>query len=122
LAFKKVKRPIAYLCLFASLIVSYFVAPSAAVGHGVGVSLAYGLLLLSPVYFAGIVFACSFRVADLAGPAIGANMLGSVLGGWVEYLTMATGIRALALLALLFYLASLFLLSRIRNTPDGVTG
>ena len=122
LAFNKVNRPIAYLCLFASLIVSYLVPPSAAVGHGVGVSFAYGLLLLSPVYFAGIVFACSFRVADLAGPAIGANMLGSVLGGWVEYLTMATGIRALALLALLFYLASLLLLSRIRNARDGVTG
>ena len=30
-----------------------------------------------------------------------------MLGGWVEYATMMTGIRAMALLALAFYLASL---------------
>jgi SAM-dependent methyltransferase len=110
LIFNRLNQSFAYLCLFLSLLASYFVSPSIALGQGAGGSIAYGLLLLSPVYFAGIVFARSFRVAKLAGPAIGANMLGSVLGGWVEYLTMATGIRALALLALLFYLASLFLL------------
>lgn len=116
LTFTRVNRFVAYLFLFASLIVSYLVSPTVAVGHGVGVSLAYGLLLLSPVFFAGIIFAISFRAAKMAGPAIGANMLGSVLGGWVEYLTMATGIKALALLALMFYLASLFLVFMFRNT------
>jgi SAM-dependent methyltransferase len=122
LAFTRVNRILAYVFLFTSLIVSYLVSPTVAVGHGVGVSLAYGLLLLSPVYFAGIIFATSFRSAEMAGPAIGANMLGSVLGGWVEYLTMATGIRALALLALVFYLASLALVFVFRKTQGAESG
>ena len=62
--------------------------------------------MLSPVFFSGLVFARSFRGTRAAGPAMGANMLGAVLGGWAEYATMAVGIRALLLLALGFYAAS----------------
>ena len=68
--------------------------------------------MVSPVYFAALIFARSFRRAVEPGPAIGFNVLGSVLGGWVEYSTMATGIRAMALLALVFYLFSLLALVR----------
>jgi hypothetical protein len=41
---------------------------------------------------------------------MGANILGSVLGGWIEYSTMALGMRALVLLAGSFYLGSMALL------------
>jgi hypothetical protein len=68
------------------------------------------------VYFAGLVFARSFSRASLAAPAIGANILGSVLGGWIEYSTMALGVRALVLLAGTFYLLSLLLLRGARDT------
>jgi hypothetical protein len=115
LLFKAINQWVAYAGLFLSLVTSYLVSPQVAVGHGTGASLAYGFMLLLPVYFAGIVFARSFSFAEFAGPAIGANMLGSVLGGWVEYLTMATGIRALALIALSLYLASFFLWMRFRK-------
>jgi hypothetical protein len=47
------------------------------------------------VYFAGLVFAQSFARATTPGSAIGANMLGAVVGGWAEYASMALGIRAL---------------------------
>jgi len=67
---------------------------------------------LLPIYFAGLIFARSFRLAEVSGPAIGVNVLGSVLGGWVEYATMAFGIRSLALLALFFYLMSLLMQQR----------
>jgi hypothetical protein len=78
--------------------------------------LALSVVLLSPVYFAGLVFARSFRSAPLAGPAIGANILGSVLGGWIEYSTMALGMRALVVLAAGFYALSLLLLLRRRES------
>ncbi len=102
----------AYPLLVVALLASYLYEPTSAVGGGLGSSLAYGLFLLLPVYFAGIIFAQSFRMAKLAGPAIGANMFGAVLGGWVEYLSMLVGFRALVLLALLLYMASLLMYLR----------
>ncbi len=107
---RSVPYPVAYGLLLVSLIASFWLQPAAVLGHGTGAGLAYGLMLLSPVYFAGLVFARSFKMAQLAGPAIGANMMGSVLGGWVEYSTMAIGIRALVLLATAFYVGSLLCL------------
>jgi hypothetical protein len=105
-----IQYPVAYGALILSLVFSYWVQPTSVLGQGTGLALAYGLLLLSPIFFAGLVFARSFRTASLAGPAIGANIMGSVLGGWVEYSTMAVGIRALVLLAAAFYVFSLLLL------------
>jgi len=104
---RHIPYPLAYGLLSLALLVSYWLQPSVVLGRGTTLGLVYGLILLSPVYFAGLVFARSFRMAALAGPAIGANMMGSVLGGWVEYSTMATGIRSLVLLALVFYVGSL---------------
>ncbi len=98
--------PAAYAALAAALVAGYLVGPEAALGRGSAFALLYALLLLAPIYFAGLVFSRSFRGAALGGTAIGVNVLGSVLGGWTEYATMAVGIRALALLALTFYLAS----------------
>jgi len=97
---------LAYLGLLLALAASWAVDPHAALGRGLGASLACTLIVLSPVFFSGLVFAGSFRGTRAAGPAMGANMLGAVLGGWAEYATMAVGIRALLLVALAFYVAS----------------
>jgi hypothetical protein len=103
---------LAYAGIAGSLLLGYFVGPAAVLGRGLGPSLVYALVLLLPVYFAGLIFARSFRLAEAGGTAIGVNILGSVLGGWVEYSTMILGIRALALLALFFYLMSLLMQQR----------
>ena len=97
----------AYGLLALSLTLSYWIDPASVLGQGQLPALGYGLFILSPIYFAGLIFAQSFRTATVAGPALGANILGAVLGGWAEYATMATGIRSMVLLALAFYLASL---------------
>jgi SAM-dependent methyltransferase len=110
IAFHRIPYALSYGGLAASLAVSFLIDPGMVLGAGAGAALGFGLVLLSPVYFAGLVFARSFRVADLAAPAIGANILGSVLGGWIEYGTMALGMRALVLLAATFYLCSLAML------------
>jgi SAM-dependent methyltransferase len=105
---------VAYTALFFALAASFLVQPQAALGKGSLISLGYGLLCLSPVFFAGLVFARSFRDATDAGTALGANILGAVLGGWSEYATMLFGIRAMVVLAALFYFASLIMLLRAR--------
>lgn len=101
----------AYAALVVCLVLSFFVEPSVVLGAGTGPMLGYALFILSPIYFAGIVFAQSFRLSETAGPAIGANILGAVLGGWVEYATMMTGIKTMVLLALALYLASMIALA-----------
>lgn len=111
--------PVAYAALMVSLMVSYWLQPEVVLGKGAAWAVAYGLVLLSPIYFAGLIFARSFRIATLAGPALGANIMGSVLGGWTEYATMAVGIRALVLLAAAFYIISLLLLAKPRPLPTG---
>jgi len=112
--------PPAYAALAVFLAAGYLVGPAAALGRGTWAALLYALLLLAPVYFAGLVFSRSFSRAAASGPAIGVNILGAVVGGWAEYSTMAVGIRGLALLALAFYLASWLALRRWERQPQAV--
>lgn len=97
----------AFAMLFFVLVAGYLTDPGDFLSRGTGTALLYGLFILSPVYFAGLIFAQSFRLSAAAGPAIGANILGAVLGGWVEYATMVTGIRSMVLLAFCLYAAAL---------------
>jgi len=99
-------RPYAYAGLAVLLLAGWHFGPEVVVGKGEAAAFGYALFLLSPVFCAGIVFASSFAQAPNAGAALGANILGAVLGGWSEYATMATGIRFMALIALGLYLAS----------------
>lgn len=112
----------AFIVLFLVLGAGYLTDPGDFLGRGTGWALLYGLFILSPVYFAGLIFAQSFRLSAAAGPAIGANILGAVLGGWVEYATMVTGIRSMVLLAFCLYAAALvaLLVWRRRATAAGL--
>ena len=103
-------RPLAYVGLAVLLLAGWFVGPEIVLGKDWTAGLGYALFLLSPVFCAGIVFATSFDRSKDAGPVLGANILGAVLGGWAEYASMATGIRFMALVALGLYAASLICL------------
>jgi hypothetical protein len=73
-----------------------------------------------PVFFAGIVFIRRFAEAGFAAEAIGSNLLGSLVGGIAESLSLALGLRALLLLAMLLYAAA-WLISIRRSKPVLVT-
>jgi SAM-dependent methyltransferase len=64
------------------------------------------ILALGPMFFAGIIFAVSFRDATSPDLAFGSNIAGSVLGGLAESFSMLLGFQHLLLLAMLFYLLS----------------
>jgi SAM-dependent methyltransferase len=114
-AFKFDLRPVAYAALGILLVLGWFIGPDVALGKGLNTGLLYALFLLSPVFCAGIIFATSFSRSQSAGMALGANILGAVLGGWSEYATMATGIRFMALVALALYAGSLIALAAARK-------
>lgn len=48
--------------------------------------------------------------------SLGSNLLGAVVGGCLEYLSMVVGLGALALLAFALYLVALLILQR-RGSP-----
>jgi SAM-dependent methyltransferase len=66
------------------------------------------LLALGPMFFAGVIFARSFRDAPQPDLAFGSNIAGSVVGGIAESLSMLLGFQHLLLVALLFYLLSIW--------------
>jgi spermidine synthase len=71
-----------------------------------------------PIFFAGIVFIQSFARAGFSGAALGSNLLGALVGGLLESLSLWTGIRSLLILAGLFYLASWILLRTPAQAAD----
>jgi hypothetical protein len=68
-----------------------------------------------PVFFAGIIFSTTFREASSPSAVFGANLIGAMLGGFCEYLTMAVGSRSLSALVIAAYLGSMLVLATSRR-------
>jgi spermidine synthase len=69
-------------------------------------ALGVGAITTLPMLFSGIIFARSFAAAPHRNTAIGANLLGALVGGVLEPVTFLTGIRFLLVLVAVLYLAS----------------
>jgi hypothetical protein len=65
-------------------------------------------LAMAPMYFAGVIFARTFRDSPNPDQAFGANIAGSVVGGFSESFSMLLGFRCLLLLAMACYALSAF--------------
>jgi hypothetical protein len=118
---KRVSVMLCYLLLAAGLLASYF-WPVGYWADGGG-ALAYALAaayLAVPIFMAGMIFAFTFRSARLGSLALASNLLGAVLGGTAEYLSLAYGIRSLSLLALAMYGGSLLCWLLRRGAPSKV--
>jgi len=92
--------------LLVALIAVYLVPFSRIPGSTLAVGSLAAALFAVPVFFAGLLFACEFRSTRLASAALAANMLGAVVGGLMENLSLVTGLRALLLIAALFYVVA----------------
>jgi hypothetical protein len=94
----------AFLALAAGLLAATLLDPSRLLG----LPRAAQLLLAAPLYavpflFASLIFASSFQKTSAPADALASNLLGSVLGGALECLSFATGLRALGFVALGLY-------------------
>jgi SAM-dependent methyltransferase len=70
-------------------------------------SLFYGLLVFSPVFCAGLLFSSSFKRSSSTATDFGANLLGAIVGGVGEYLSLLAGYRFLLILVAACYLAAI---------------
>jgi hypothetical protein len=66
------------------------------------------LLALGPMFFAGVIFAQSFRDAPDPDQAFGSNIAGAVMGGLAESFSTLLGFRHLLILAIGFYVLSIW--------------
>ena len=80
-----------------------------------GESLFYGLLVFSPVFCAGLLFSSSFRRSASTATDFGANLLGAIVGGVGEYLSLLAGYRFLLILVAACYLAAIVTAPRIAD-------
>jgi hypothetical protein len=71
-----------------------------------------GPIMAVPVFFAGIIFSSELRSREDAAASLGSNLCGAVVGGLLENLSMLVGLKAIVLLALAFYLLSMFVAVR----------
>ena len=72
-----------------------------------------GALTSLPMLFSGIVFVGSFATAKDKSNALGANLIGALVGALLQSITFITGIKALLLLV-----AGLYLLSLVTALPQ----
>jgi hypothetical protein len=100
-------RPLAFAFLAATLAIAWLVPTSwllslpVVVRVVVAVAIAFG-----PVFASNIVFATRFNTTEDATGAFAANLLGAMVGGCLEYLSLIVGYRALLILAGLLYAAA----------------
>ena len=76
-----------------------------------------GLLTGLPVGLAGVIVPMLLARAASPVAALGANLLGAVLGGCLEYFSMFGGLRSVALMALVLYLLAFLLVRRESARP-----
>ncbi len=74
------------------------------------------LLVFVPIFFAGVIFAASFRRSTQADRAFGINVAGAMMGGLAEYSSMALGFKYVVLIAIVFYAISAIGLTRAADT------
>ena len=72
----------------------------------------YGVLVFSPVFFAGLLFSAEYRRSASPSMDFGANLLGAMVGGVGEYVSLITGYRFLIVLVAACYLAAVALRNR----------
>ena len=65
-----------------------------------------GFVTALPVLFSSLIFAKMFKETQFANAGLGSNILGGLLGGGIEALSIFVGIRSMALVAIFIYGAS----------------
>ena len=95
-----------YLILGLLLLANYAVPTGVALGGGRLALAGMSGFLLPPLFVGGLLFASSLRERDDLVPLLASNLIGSVLGGMLENLSMVFGISALSLIAVAVYAAS----------------
>jgi len=93
-----------YAALLATLVVVWLIPPDALLQLDLPLRFAAAVVLFfSPIFIANLVFAQRFRDVGESTVAFGANLLGAMVGGVLEYAALVTGYQALLLVVAALY-------------------
>jgi hypothetical protein len=110
------RRGLVAAALLALIAVNYLVPVGRVTFDSrVAESLFYGLLVFSPVFCAGLLFSSSFKESSSTAEDFGANLLGAMVGGVGEYLSLLAGYRALLILVAICYVVAIVTRRRIAD-------
>ena len=111
-----------YVGIIVSAMLAYIIPLRVLLFEHLGLRITIATLFLClPVFFAGMVFIRSFSEARFSGVALGWNLIGAVLGGMLETISQATGIRALVLMAIGIYIGSWIACRKTRTIEHAET-
>jgi hypothetical protein len=90
--------------VIAGIVIACAIPFSRVPGSAAFVGWVAAAIFAVPVSFPGLLFATQFRRAISPSAALGANMLGAVVGSLLEKIPLVVGLKALLLVALGLYL------------------
>ena len=94
-----------YLLLFLALLLNYLVPlENLLVENRLLQYVLATAFLFSPIFFANLIYSTTFRDTEQADISFGANLLGTMVGGTVEYLSLYFGYQDLVIVAAAFYM------------------
>jgi hypothetical protein len=103
-----------YGVLFASLVVAWAVPPRVLLNLPVGWRFVVAAALaFTPIFVANLVFAQRFKDVGSSTTAFGANLLGAMVGGVLEYASLVVGYRNLVIASALLYALAFFFGRRV---------
>ncbi len=121
-----IRRPtLLYLGLLAALVVAWAVPQESLLALSVVPRFVCAVLIaFTPIFLANLVFTQRFRDVGDSTVAFAANLLGSMVGGVLEYLSLVTGYHALLILVaglygLAFIFGRRYLTARKRSVAVG---
>jgi hypothetical protein len=106
----EIRRPaLLYVGLLAALVVAWAVPPESLLSLSLLPRFVVAVIIaFAPIFLANMVFAQRFRNTGDSTTAFGANLLGAIVGGVLEYVSLIVGYRwLLVVVALLYGLAFL---------------
>jgi hypothetical protein len=116
-----IRRPVPlYVALLAALLIAWAVPADSLLSLSTIPRFVLAVLLaFTPILLANIIFSQRFRDTEDSAAAFGANLLGAMVGGLLEYTSLIFGYRWLLVMAAVLY-GLAFASGRMRQSPGAV--
>jgi tRNA1(Val) A37 N6-methylase TrmN6 len=114
--------PVLFAALAGALLVAWLMPASLLLELPVMLRLIAAVILaFAPIFLANVIFAKRLSAVDDTSTAMGANLLGAMVGGCLEYVALVVGYNALLLVAGVLYAGAFVAVTRAdRGAPVGV--